>query len=68
MSIIKITCDCGNEMEFNTIDEETGLEANITEDEGQYATIDHSKFNLWEMHDVVGIVCNKCDKAIWCFC
>lgn len=68
MVFIKLICDCGNEIEFSTIDEDTGLETNITEDEGQYTTFDFSKFNLWQMHDVVGIVCKKCDKAIWCFC
>ena len=64
---MKIICDCGNEMEFDTIDEETGEQTTITEGEGQYATIDYSKFGFWEEHDVVGIVCNKCNKAIWLF-
>lgn len=68
MNFIKLICDCGNEIEFDTIDEETGQQTSITEDEGQYATLDYSKFNLWQMHDVVGIVCKKCDKSIWCFC
>ena len=62
---MKIICDCGNENTFNTIDEETEKETNITEDEGQYATIDG--FRFWETHDQVGIVCEKCGKAIWIF-
>ena len=64
---MKLVCDCGNEMEFNTIDDDTGEQTSTTEDEGQYATVEHPKFNLWEQHDVVGIVCKKCDKAIWIF-
>lgn len=64
---MKIVCDCGNEMEFNTVDEETGKQTEVIEDEGQYATIDHSKFDFWEAHDVIGIICNKCSKAIWVF-
>ena len=65
---MKLICGCGNEMEFNTNDEDTGNETSVTEGEGQYATTDCSKFNLWEQHDVVGIVCKKCGKAIWIFC
>lgn len=62
---MKLTCDCGNEQLFNTIDEETGRQTNIIEGEGQYAKID--TFRLWEMHDTVGIVCEKCGKMIWLF-
>ena len=64
---MRLICDCGNEMDFNTIDEETGEQTNITENEGQYATTDYSKFRFWESHDVIGIICAKCDKAIWIF-
>lgn len=62
---MKIICDCGNEDEFNTIDEETGEQLLYIEDEGQQAKI--KKFDFWEVHDQVGIVCKKCDKAIWLF-
>lgn len=62
---MKLICDCGNEQEFNTIDEETGEQTSYREDEGQYATIEG--FSLWETHDVVGIECDKCKKAIWMF-
>jgi len=62
---MKIICDCGNEEIFNTISKDTGEENSITEDEGQYSTIDN--FRFWETHDVVGIVCEKCGKAIWLF-
>lgn len=62
---MKIICDCGNEEKFNTISEDTGLETPITEDEGQYTTI--KTFRFWETHDQVGIVCEKCGKAIWLF-
>lgn len=65
---MKIVCDCGNETEFNTIDEDTGEESEITEGEGQYVTVDISKISFWEQHDVVGIVCKKCDKSVWLFC
>ena len=63
---MKIICECGNEMEFNTIDEDTGEQTEY-EEEGQYATTDYNKFRFWTTHDVVGMVCNKCDKAIWIF-
>jgi len=62
---MRIICDCGNEAEFNTIDEDTGKQTEITENEGQYVTI--KGFDLWQQHDVVGIVCQKCGKAIWLF-
>lgn len=62
---MKIICDCGNEEEFNTIDKDTGEQTSITEDEGQYATI--NTFRFWEMHDQVGIVCSNCGKSIWMF-
>lgn len=62
---MKIICDCSNEEKFNTIDKDTGKETNIDEDEGQYATID--TFRFWETHDQIGIVCEKCGKAIWFF-
>ena len=65
---MKLICDCGNEMEFNTIDEDTGEQTSVTEGEGQYATIDCDKFGIRERHDVVGIICNKCNKSIWIFC
>ena len=61
---MKITCKCGNEEVFNTIDSDTGKETE-NEEEGQYATI--RRFTLWERHDVVGIECDKCKKAIWMF-
>lgn len=64
---MKIICDCENEMEFETINEETGEQNSLTEGEGQYATTDYSKFEFWETHDVVGINCKNCGKAIWIF-
>ena len=64
---MKIVCDCGNEMTFNTIDKETGEEAENIQDECQYATIDSSKFGFWSGHDVVGMYCEKCNKGIWLF-
>lgn len=57
---MKIMCDCGNIEEFNTIDEETGEQTPVREDEGQYATIE--KFDFWETHDQVGIVCKNAVK------
>jgi hypothetical protein len=62
---MKLICDCGNEEEFNTIDKETGQPNRITEDEGQYATIEN--FDLWQMDYEIGIKCSKCGKAIWMF-
>ncbi|GIP63342.1 hypothetical protein J32TS6_18970 [Virgibacillus pantothenticus] len=63
---MKIICNCGNEMKFNNIDEDTGEENFYTEGKGQYVTTDFS-FIFWQTHDVVGIVCRKCDKDIWLF-
>ena len=62
---MKIICDCGNEEIFNTIDGETGEQTTDDEDEGQYATVAH--YNFWQTHDVVGVVCKKCNKALWLF-
>lgn len=63
---MKLICDCcGNEEEFNTIDEETGEQTRITEDEGQYARINN--FRFWGTHYQIGIVCEKCGKSIWLF-
>ena len=65
---MKIICDCGNVLVFNTIDEETGLETEYQDDDmyGQYATKDGG-FSLWSEHDVAGVECSKCKKAIWYF-
>ena len=66
--MMRLICDCGNDMEFNTVDEETGEQTPIEDEcEGQYATVEHSQFELWGRHDVVGIICHKCDKAIWLY-
>lgn len=64
---LKITCDCGNEMKFNTTNEGTGEENETTEREGQYVTADQNKYSFWQQHDVVGVICEQCDKAIWLF-
>ena len=61
---MKLICDCGNETVFNEYDEKGSLN-DYTEDEGRYTT--QHAFRLWQMHDVVGIVCEKCDKDIWMF-
>jgi len=63
---MKLTCDCGNEIIFNESDKETGEKNDYTEDEGRYGTTE-GDFRFWQMHDVVGIVCEKCDKDIWLF-
>ena len=64
---MKIVCDCGNESIFNTVNEDTGEENTVDQDEGQYVTLKPDTFRFWETHDQVGIVCEKCDKAIWLF-
>lgn len=61
---MKLICDCGNKEEFKTTNEK-GEPNSYNEDEGQYVTID--KFDFWEQHDQVGIVCCKCKKGIWLF-
>lgn len=61
---MKIVCECGNEATFNTKDDETGKENPVYEDEGQFARLQPRTFRFWEMHDQVGIVCEKCDKGV----
>lgn len=56
---MKITCECGNESELNVTED-------YSEDEGYYVEPD-DKFRLWQGHDVVGLVCNKCGKELWTF-
>lgn len=64
--MIKIVCECGNECIFDEYDEK-GNKHHYTEGEGRYTTPDINKFRFWQMHDVVGIVCEKCGKDIWLF-
>lgn len=64
---MKITCKCGNEAELITKNEDTGEPNAYTEGEGQYTTVDGNKFRFWQQHDVVGIVCEACQKDIWLF-
>ena len=62
---MKIICECGNEL--NLLSEKL-CDANLyEEDKGIYTRADISKFEFWEQHDEVGIVCVKCKKAIWMF-
>lgn len=58
---MKIICDCGNEMDF--IEDKEVME----DDSGKYVTTDFDRFRFWSEHDVVGIVCAKCEKSIWLF-
>jgi hypothetical protein len=62
---MKLVCSCGNEMEFNPIDEDTG-EENKPDENGQYAEAD-GNFDTWASHDEAGFVCNSCGLAIWYF-
>lgn len=62
---MKIICDCGNEV--NLVEPNDNEDRDIT-DEGLYVVPeDHSKFDFWEQHDVVGMVCRECGRAIWMF-
>ena len=61
---MKIVCDCGNE--DNLIIPKDREDHSITE-EGLYVVKDKDTFDFWERHDMVGIVCNKCKRAIWMF-
>jgi len=59
---MKIICECGNEVNL--------IEQNNNEDRdmGLYVVPnDYGKIDFWEQHDVVGMVCRKCEKAIWMF-
>jgi hypothetical protein len=62
---MKLVCDCGNEMEFITIDPDTGKEYEEDYDYGVYATKDSNKFETWAAHDQAGFTCRKCKKSIW---
>lgn len=61
---MKLICSCGNET--NLIEPDDGEDHSISE-EGIYVIQDKDTFRFWEQHDTVGIVCDKCDKAIWMF-
>ena len=65
---MKLVCDCGNECYFSEYDKK-GVKLHYTEDEGQYviAESNGNGFRFWQMHDVVGIVCEKCNKDLWLF-
>jgi len=55
---MKLTCDCGNEQEFNTTDEETD------NPKGQHVTI--KGFDICTIdHYETRIQCDKCQRAIW---
>lgn len=64
---MKIVCDCGNEEVFCETRKEGFEYINnyYTSGQGLYTTIE--TFRMWETHDIVGIVCEKCGKDIWMF-
>lgn len=64
---MKIVCGCGNEVELDTVDGDTGQQTETDEERGQYARVDISKLRFWQEHDVVGLSCEKCEKGIWLF-
>lgn len=59
---MKIICDCGTVIDLIE-DEDDGYES----DNGTYATTSSRDIRFWEEHDVVGIVCESCKKAVWMF-
>ena len=61
---MRLICDCGNEIHL--VEPENKEERSESE-EGVYVVMEPYTFEFWERHDQVGIVCNKCDKAIWMF-
>jgi DNA-directed RNA polymerase subunit M/transcription elongation factor TFIIS len=63
---MKLVCSCGNETEFDPIDEDTGKEREESEN-GQYTTKDITKFDFWASHDEAGFTCSKCGLSIWYF-
>ena len=63
---MKIICECGNEV--NLVEPDDGEERTPHLDEGTYVIPDdYGKIDIWEKHDIVGIVCRKCEKAVWMF-
>lgn len=69
---MKLICDCGNEMKFDSIDPETNENYDLQTDYGngdeQFVSKDYSKFDFWAEHDNAGITCQLCKKDIWFFC
>lgn len=61
---MKLVCECGNEMEFNTVNKETG-EEHHSDDRGQFSTTDFEKFSHWAEHDIAGFTCSCCGKSVW---
>ena len=62
---MKIICDCGNEV---NLVEPNDKEERGESEEGIYVIKDdYSKFDFWEQHDQIGILCRVCGKAIWMF-
>jgi len=63
---MKIICTCGNEV--NLIEPKDNEDRLEISDEGIYVTQDDSfKFDFWEQHDTIGIVCRECKRAVWMF-
>jgi hypothetical protein len=65
---MKLVCDCGNEMELKTTDEQ-GKEHTPDEENGQYARTDDKKFDIYADHELVTIGCKSenCGKALYFF-
>ena len=58
---MKIICDCGAEIELIKDADE------FESENGFYVNESNDDIRLWEAHDIVGIVCEKCKDAVWTF-
>ena len=62
---MKLVCDCGNEAKF--VEDNENIDENTIEEQGNYTSLDCSKFDSWAEHDESGFTCQKCGKTIWFF-
>ena len=59
---MKVICDCGAVIDLiEDVDDECESEY------GTYVTESSGDIRFWEEHDIVGIVCERCKKAVWTF-
>jgi hypothetical protein len=57
-----IKCQCGYEFEFKSEPNEK-----FDNDDGFYISTNGSKIRFWQVHDKVGVWCDKCNKGLWTF-
>jgi hypothetical protein len=62
---MRITCDCGNEIEFKKAEPDEDDKWR-EEEYGKFQIYNEENFNIWSQHDdAKGIRCKACQKSIW---